>query len=203
MKRFFLFFMLMTFIIYAQKPMFEIPLSPRIANYKIDVKLNTEEKMLYGTEILNWKNDSKDIITELQFHLYLNAFKNESSTFMKESKGWHRQSQADKDKGWGWININKMVTEDGAELTNRIEFIQPDDNNEFDQTVVRVLLDKPINPYDEIELTIDFEAKLPRVFARTGYHQVFYLYMFPLILNYYKIRIGIPGKIMHIFTIKV
>jgi len=175
MRRFIILFILFSGYLYSQKPMFPEPLSPRIANYSIEVRLDTVDKMLYATELLNWKNDSNDEISELQFHLYLNAFKNESSTFMKESQGWHRMSQADKEEGWGWININKMVTEDGTELTNRIEFIQPDDKNESDQTVIRVPLDKPIKPYAEINLVLEFEAKLPKVFARTGYHQDFYL----------------------------
>ena len=164
-----------TSVLYSQKPMFEEPLSPRIANYKIDVTLDTEKKMLYGSELLTWKNDSNDEINELQFHLYLNGFKNESSTFMKESKGRQRSSFADKKEGWGWINIIKMQKEDGTDLTDRIEFIQPDDENEFDQTVIRVVLEKPIKPFEEINLNIDFEAKLPKVFARTGYHQDFYM----------------------------
>ena len=175
MLRFILLIVFFSSVLYSQKPMFPKPLSPRIANYNIDVRLDDENKILYASELLTWKNDSNDEISELQFHLYLNAFKNESSTFMKESKGWHRMSQADKEEGWGWININKMVTEDGTELTNRIEFIQPDDNNTSDQTVISVPLEKPINPNGEIKLIIDFEAKLPKVFARTGYHQDFYL----------------------------
>ena len=84
MKNLILLFILASTALFSQKPMFEEPLSPRIANYKIDVTLDTEKKILYGSELLTWKNDSKDEINELQFHLYLNGFKNESSTFMKE-----------------------------------------------------------------------------------------------------------------------
>jgi hypothetical protein len=175
MQRMFLFFMLISTIIYAQKPMFKVHLSPRIANYKIDVTLDTGEKMLHGSELLTWKNDSKDEVSELQFHLYLNAFKNEASTFMKESKGWHRKSEADKKDGWGWINILKIESDNGTDLTDEIEFIQPDDQNENDQTVIRIPLNNPVKPAEVIKLYIEFESKLPRVFARTGYHQDFYL----------------------------
>ena len=152
-----------TSVLYSQKPMFEEPLSPRIANYKIDVTLDTEKKMLYGSELLTWKNDSKDEINELQFHLYLNGFKNESSTFMKESKGRHRSSFADKKEGWGWINIIKMQKEDGTDLTHRIEFIQPDNQNEFDQPVIRIPLEKPIKPFEEINLNIDLRILEPNL----------------------------------------
>lgn len=159
----------------AQKPMFDKPLSPRIANYTINVKLNDQDTMLIARQVLNWQNDSKDVIKELQFHLYMNAFKNEASTFMQESKGRHRRSWADLDYGWGWINISSMNTSSGEELTAKIEYIQPDDDNENDQTVIRVPLDNYIKPGQSIEIEIDFEVKLPKLFARTGYFQDFFM----------------------------
>ncbi|MEK6651291.1 MAG: hypothetical protein AABY75_09950, partial [Bacteroidota bacterium] len=54
---------------------FPQPLSPRNANYSIDVTLNTAERTLDGRETLVWKNISGDRVGDLQFHLYLNAFK--------------------------------------------------------------------------------------------------------------------------------
>ncbi len=177
MKKQFLFILLFLLnpSLYSQKPMFSEPLSSRIANYKIDVTLDDKNKMLLANEILTWKNDSQDQINELQFHLYLNAFKNEATTFMKESKGWHRRSSADRKDGWGWININKMELMSGEYLTTKIEFIQPDDNNLSDQTVIRVLLKEYIMPQQTVKIKIEFEAKLPKVFARTGYYQDFFL----------------------------
>src|SRR5262249_45521659 len=68
----------------------EIPPEP-VASYKIDVQLKLDDKQhpkhLEGSERLNWLNESPDTISELQFHLYLNAFKTEKSTFFKESGG--------------------------------------------------------------------------------------------------------------------
>jgi hypothetical protein len=57
----------------------EIPPKP-VASYKIDVKLKLDDKQrpkhLQGVERLTWFNHSRDTISDLQFHLYLNAFKN-------------------------------------------------------------------------------------------------------------------------------
>ena len=64
----------LTALSFSMKEFFSTPLSPRIANYDISVKLNAVDKTLEGKEILYWKNTSLDTITELQFHLYLNAF---------------------------------------------------------------------------------------------------------------------------------
>ena len=72
---------------YPRQVIFPEPLSERIANYDIDASLNTDKKLVTGDETLYWKNTSKDKIYELEFHLYLNAFKNTKSTFIRESGG--------------------------------------------------------------------------------------------------------------------
>ncbi len=158
---------------YAQI-IFKEPFSQRIANYTISVTLDTDGKTLEGKETLVWTNPSNDLITELQFHLYLNAFKNSESTFMKESGGQLRGIEMTGD-GWGWIDITSMRVRGGEDLTSKIEFIHPDDDNEKDQTVVRVQLQKPILPRQTITLDLDFTAKLPTIFARTGYHKNFFM----------------------------
>ncbi len=68
---------------FAQKAIFQKPLSDRIANYDMNVKLNPEKKLVTGEETLYWKNTSSDKISELEFHLYLNAFKNTKFHFHK------------------------------------------------------------------------------------------------------------------------
>ncbi len=180
-------------------PIFEHPLSPRIANYHIRVKLDVERKRLDGQEILVWHNRSNDAITELQFHLYLNAFRNNQSTFMKESGGQHRGNKIDPERGWGFIDVTRMewlqqprqldgvtalfLSDDSlqqratvVDLTAGIEFIQPDDGNPHDKTVIRVPLPRPLAPGDSIILRIDFVAKLPEPpFARTGALEEFFM----------------------------
>jgi hypothetical protein len=52
-----------------------------IVRYNIDAQLDPASKMLRGSYVLLWKNTSTDSIPDLQFHLYLNAFKNNLSTF--------------------------------------------------------------------------------------------------------------------------
>lgn len=143
-----------------------------VVTYEIDVRLDQDERRrpvnLSGRERMTWINDSPDTIGELQFHLYLNAFKNEKSTFFRESGGQLRTERFEPGE-WGWIDIVEIRTSSGEDLSKRIEFIHPDDDNSDDQTVIRVPLDRPIAPGGKITLDIGFRARLPRVFARTGY----------------------------------
>ncbi|HYE74443.1 MAG TPA: M1 family metallopeptidase, partial [Blastocatellia bacterium] len=154
------------------------PLSKHIANYKIDAQLKLDDRqrptLIEAQQQLVWLNDSPDTITELQFHLYLNAFKNEKSTFFRESGGQLRGDRFAAG-GWGWIDVSEMKVAGGEDLTSKIEFIHPDDNNADDQTVIRVPLSQPLAPGQRITLDIKFTSHLPRVYARTGYWNSFAL----------------------------
>lgn len=146
-------------------------LSKHIVDYRIKARLEPGEKAVVGEEVLTWLNDSESAVSELQFHLYLNAFKNTQSTFMKESGGVHRGFKLE--DRWGFIDIRNIRIQDGPDLT--VEYIQPDDGNPIDQTVIRVGLPEPVPPQEKITLHIEFYAKLPRVFARSGYYGDFFM----------------------------
>lgn len=149
-------------------------MSKHIASYDIQASLNHKTHTITGSETLTWMNDSPDSVSTLQFHLYMNAFRNTRSTFFKESGG---QLRGDKFKGdeWGWIEVKKMRLASGADLTSTIRFIHPDDDNADDRTVIEVPLPQPVKPGETIQVVIDFETKMPMVFARTGFRQGFYL----------------------------
>src|SRR5512139_2913946 len=79
--------------------------SEHVVQYRISVTLDPAKRQLAGKQTLTWRNPSTtDAVQELQFHLYLNAFKNTKSTFMKESGGQMRGVDMAAD-GWGWIDI--------------------------------------------------------------------------------------------------
>ncbi|MEO1628704.1 MAG: M1 family metallopeptidase, partial [Bacteroidota bacterium] len=154
------------------------PLSPRVANYQMDIELDVTSKKLYGSTTLLWRNPSQDTVRELQFHLYYNAFKNTRSTFVRESiqlseffkSGW------DGECGWSWSEIQRIKDEQGNDLSKGMSFIQPDDNNKDDQTVLRVPLTIPALPGGEIQIQFDWEAKIPKTMVRTGYNKDFYFF---------------------------
>lgn len=156
--------------VFGQQPLFNPPLSPRIANYTVKAELLVKEKAVRGEYRLDWKNLSRDTIRELQFHMYLNAFKNEKSTFMRESGGSHRAGKSGTfEQAWGYVDILTMSTHDGTDLKPLIEFIQPDDGNADDQTVIRIRLPQPVMPGKNIIINCGFYSKLPKVFARSGF----------------------------------
>jgi Peptidase family M1 domain len=149
-------------------------MSDHVVAYRIAAQLDPVRKTVTGHETLTWHNESSDRVGELRFHLYLNAFENQKSTFLRESGGQMRGDVMAKN-GWGWIEVRRMQQAGGPDLTHAIRFIHPDDDNADDQTVISVPLPQPVLPGSSITLDIDFVSKLPKVFARTGYHNDFYM----------------------------
>ncbi len=160
MKRFFL-FLLFSALLYSEE----------VVNYKIKAKLVPEEKVVKGEEILLWKNVTSNPASEIYFHLYLNAFRNELSTFMKEA-GIGRFKRKDRD--WGYCEIKELKI-NGVDSKGRLQFVQPDDGNIYDRTLAKVPLDFPVNPGESIIISIVFESKLPKVIARSGYSRDFFM----------------------------
>jgi Peptidase family M1 domain len=145
--------------------------SSRTANYDIEVSLQPENKTLLGHQVLTWTNTTAVAANELQFHLYLNAFRDENSTFMKESGGQLRGDRIDRKEvaNFGNIYLSTLRVVGGENLYPKMRFIQPDDLNHKDKTVMAVRLSNPIAPGQTVKLEMNFKAKLPKIFARTGW----------------------------------
>jgi hypothetical protein len=171
-------------------------LSRQVVDYRIHAELDAQKKTVTGRETLTWLNDSPDTVGELRFHLYLNAFQNEKSSFMRESGGQLRGDRVSKGS-WGWIDLTRFQIENGADLLKSVRYIHPDDNNEDDRTVVAITLPTPVKAGASITLHIDFVSQLPKVFARTGYRNDFFLVgqWFPKIGVYEKagMRYAVQG----------
>jgi hypothetical protein len=63
-----------------------------------------------------------------------------------------------------------------VDLTANMRFIQPDDGNTADQTVLAVPLDHPLLPGETAVLRLKWRAKMPKTIARAGYSKDFYLF---------------------------
>jgi hypothetical protein len=144
------------------------PLSSRIVEYHMNVELDAKGKLLSGTQSLTWKNPGSKPVQELYFHLYPNAFSSKKTTFMKESGGKLRKDKS-KEGSIGSMEITSIMTLDDEELVSGIQYVQPDDDNKEDRTLIKVTLPTAVNPGEKVTLKSAFAVKLPAVFARMGY----------------------------------
>lgn len=149
-------------------------LSDRIAEYHIAVSLHPDKHILQGAQTITWKNPGQKPVGELYFHLYPNAFASKKTTFMRESGGKLRGDKQRKDS-YGSMSIQSIQSDRNGDLLQQASFVQPDDGNADDQTLMKLSLPQPVAPGEKVTLSMDFTVDLPVVFARMGYADDFYM----------------------------
>jgi hypothetical protein len=154
-----------------------VPLSMRVVSYNIDARLDTARKSLDATEVLTYKNLTGQPLNSVPFHLYLNAFRPQS-TFTSETHftGGIRDSEQDNEypnEKLGGINISTISADGYGNLTSRMHFIAPDDGNMQDHTVAEIPLPHPLPPGATITFHLAFHDQFPLSIARNGYKRDF------------------------------
>ncbi len=154
-------------------------LSSRNASYTIDARLEPATHKIAGRETLAWRNITTRPVSDLRFHLYWNAWKNNRSTWMRERRlaGETRLMgrPAEDRSSIDLTSVQLRDAEAGAiDLTHDVRFIAPDDGNTDDQTVVSVPLPRPVGPGESATVDIRWTAQVPRTFSRTGVIGNFY-----------------------------
>ncbi len=141
---------------------FAKPMSPRLANYRMEASLDFTQKTLQGTETITWKNGGTAPTDEFPLHLYLNAFKGPQSLFVKESGGKLRSDgmgDPTRSDSWGYCRLLSVQNE-GRDLQGHFG---------EDETVWWVKLPHAVAPGQSIAVDIAWESRFPRVFARSGW----------------------------------
>ncbi|MEI9808580.1 MAG: M1 family metallopeptidase [Bacteroidota bacterium] len=131
-------------------------------NYKIDVSLNDKSHTLKGFLNLEYTNHSPDTLGYIWFHLWPNAYKNETTAYAKQifrdkTEGKKRWKEM-KDKGYidsldFTINGEKAKTEADKENID----------------IIKVLLPKTLQPGEKITITTPFFVKIPTYSSRSGH----------------------------------
>ena len=150
------------------------PLSPRNANYDIDVTLDPAARTLTGSEVITWRNTGSMAAYSIRVHLYWNAFRHTDSTWLKQRKLAGDDPFADAkadDFGYTEVAAIAVLNDDGterADLKPVLRFIAPDDQNLDDRSLASAELPTPIQPGETLLLRIRWHGRFPRNFDRTG-----------------------------------
>jgi hypothetical protein len=144
-----------------------------IADYTLRAKLDPVAHTVHGEGTITWRNRSTAGIDELWIHLYLNAFKNQSSVFLREPVGGFRGSTMPAD--WGTIDVRKLTWHDGSETRELWPQAELHRLNDDDETDARVPLPRAVQPGETMTLDVVWDDKLPSVVERTGYDGTFHM----------------------------
>jgi hypothetical protein len=197
--------------------------SARVQRYTMTAQLREDARQLQTTCRLEFDNPSPAAITDLEFHLYWNGWKNSNATWLAESsRGLGRRSERKvRNDSFAALDIKSMALvgqgvrendrianirnkpEDRVDLLPNAKFIAPDDQNPDDETVLRVPLPVPLQKGESVAVEIEFENAIPRVIARTGRKDDFLLmaHWYPALGVYEKRADGTWGWNTHQFHV--
>ncbi len=121
--------------------------------------------VLAASERLTWRNLADTPADELRLHLWLNAFRDDRSTWRREAL-WRRSPSERRPDGG--LDLLAVTGPGGADWTGRVRYVDEDTGNPDDRTVAVIPLDEPVPPGGEVTLELAFRARFPGIFARTG-----------------------------------
>ncbi len=154
--------------------------SKRFSNYRIHCALDHSQHTITSQQEIHFKNHSNIPLDNLLFYIYLNAFQNDKSTFLKGVNDIFGRSFKDrKDDQWADMNFKSITINykgKSTSLTHLIHYVQNDDNNSDDSSVMELCLPQLFLPGDTMIIKMEWEARMPKVIARAGYDQDFYLF---------------------------
>ena len=152
------------------------PLAARaddVVDYTLRATLDAGAHAVAGTGTIHFRNASARPVHELWLHLYLNAFKNDRSDFLRERVGGRG---SDPPESWGSIDLRRLSLREpdgtSTDLLPSLELHRPGDPDETD---ARVALPRELPPGAAIDLDVAFDDRLPIVIERTGYRDHFHM----------------------------
>jgi Peptidase family M1 domain len=130
-------------------------------NYTIDVTLNDNNHTLKGNLSLVYTNNSPDKLDYIWFHLWPNAYKNETTAYAKQifrdeegKKRWKEMTDKGSIEGLDFI-VN------GEKAKAETDHDNPD--------IMKVFLPKTLQPGGKVTITTPFLVKIPTYSSRSGH----------------------------------
>ena len=130
--------------------------------YSIQAELNDKEKTITASETVSYKNNSPETLTFIWFHIYPNAYKDQSTALFQQIKNDSQRKDKLKQPTSGYIS-NLDFTVNGVKART-----EPHPNAQYID-VIKLVLPKPLAPGDSAVIATPFKVQLPSYFSRSGY----------------------------------
>jgi len=130
-------------------------------DYTIHVQLDDIKHVLHGFEDLLYYNNSPDTLKEIFFHLWPNAYLNNETPFAKQQvENGNMDFYYAKDEQRGRM--------DSLNFKANGEKVKTSFVNGYE--IIKLSLNKPLNPGEQLTITTSFRVKIPEVFSRLGHN---------------------------------
>src|SRR5690349_7372581 len=123
-------------------------LAPDIASYQMNVRLDPAAKTVSGAERISYTNPSADTLHEIWLRLYLRAFRDANTIWMREYGRW---IGALPPEYVGDITLSSLKLADGSDLLASATLTD---------TLLRVPLPQPLAPGAKLEMDAGRVSKL-------------------------------------------
>ncbi|MCL4809178.1 MAG: hypothetical protein KJ062_15535, partial [Thermoanaerobaculia bacterium] len=115
------------------------PRVPPVASYRIEAAWDEDRKTLAGRETVTFVNRTSRELPDAVLHLYLNGFRNTGSTLFRGLPPPTGPSD------FGYCELKRVALPDGTDLTRRVSFQGPANDNPEDRTLAFVPLPRPVS----------------------------------------------------------
>jgi hypothetical protein len=138
----------------------------------IDARLDATLHRISAKGSILFENTSSAPVDRLFFHLYLNAFENDRTLFLRSPLGAGRAGR--RATRYGYIDVKHLSARElgGVDLWKNRAPHSPGDPE--DRTDIEVPLPRSVEPGARLSLEFEFEAVLPEILERTGYSSSFH-----------------------------
>ncbi|MDQ7949589.1 MAG: M1 family metallopeptidase [Pedobacter sp.] len=131
-------------------------------DYTINVALDPQNQTLKGNEIIDYKNNSTSTLDFIWFHIWPNAYKQESTALFQQLKNDASRKEKLNNFTYGQIDGLNFSSNGKALVTEAHPNPQYID-------IIKVKLEKPLKPGESVSIATDFIVKLPNYFSRSGF----------------------------------
>lgn len=145
----------------------------RVASYTLAASLDPVGHVVDGTGEIEWTNTSRKAVDALYVHAYLNAFRDEQSSFMAgRSRGGRGSGRLGAP---GSLDVERFAVRElgGENLWEHAA--RADDSNDRDETDFALKLPRAIESGETVHVEVKFRARLPEIVERTGYAGSFHM----------------------------
>ena len=131
-------------------------------HYSIDAQLNDQDKTITGSETIVYKNNSPQTLTYIWFHIYPNAYKDQSTALFQQIINDPGRKDKIKKYSGGFIEDLAFTANGSPAKTEAHPKLQYTD-------IIKVLLNQPLLPGDSVIISTPFKVQLPSYFSRSGF----------------------------------
>ena len=162
-------FLFLSFNLFAQSDRWQ-----QRVKYTMNIDMNVQSNQYKGKQKIDYWNNSPDTLTRVFFHLYWNAFQPGSMMDERSRRQGTIQVQRGNNRVPDWDVrvrdriINLKPEEIGYQKVVSIKMNGREQKTKLHETILEVILDRPILPKTQVSFDMDWDAQVPLQVRRSG-----------------------------------